>query len=449
MSAFQALKNFGNNYFMDTPAEKTEGIRRNSTGRVIIASLVGTAIEFYDFYIYATATALVLGSLFFPGESDSVKQISAFATFSIAFLARPIGSALFGHFGDKIGRKSTLVASLLVMGISTVLIGCLPTYASIGIWAPIILCLLRFGQGIGFGGEWGGAALLAVENAPEGKRGWFGMFPQLGAPIGFITANGIFLLLTILLSDEQFLAWGWRIPFILSITLIYIGLYVRLKIVESYAFDKTVKNDEVVKYPIITTIKDYPIQTLLGTFSMVACYGLFYISTVFALSYGTKTLGFTKTTFLTTQCVAIVAMIFATMIAGYLSDKIGRRPVLLSGIIVTALLGLIIGPAMESHNIFYIGLFLTAAFFIMGIIFGPMGALLPEIFPTKVRYTGASVTYNIGGIIGASFAPLIAQKLVDYGGIRYVGLYLLTAAVMSFLAIWFIKETKSSDIVRM
>lgn len=430
---------------MDATAEHP---RRNSTKRVIVASLVGTAIEFYDFYIYATATALVLGPLFFPGESKSIQDLSAFATFSIAFLARPIGSALFGHFGDKIGRKSTLVASLLVMGLSTVLIGCLPTYASIGIWAPIILCLLRFGQGIGIGGEWGGAALLAVENAPEGKRGWYGMFPQLGAPIGFIMANGVFLLVTLCLSEQQFFAWGWRIPFILSIALIYVGLYVRLKIVESHAFHSSVKNDELVKYPILTTIKDYPITTILGTFSMVACYGLFYISTVFALSYGTDTLKFPKPTFLTTQCIAIVAMIVGTIISGYVSDKVGRRPVLLSGIVVTALLGLLIGPAMNSHNIYYIGCFLSLAFFTMGIIFGPMGALLAEIFPTKVRYTGASITYNIGGIIGASFAPLIAKKLVLIGGIHYVGFYLLAAAIMSFTAIWYIKETKSSNLVK-
>ena len=264
----------------------------NSPARVATASFIGTAIEFYDFYVYATAAALVIGPVFFPSGSGTAQMLAAFLTFGIAFLARPLGSALFGHFGDRIGRKSTLVASLLLMGVSTTLIGVLPGYDSIGVWAPIILCLLRFGQGLGLGGEWGGAALLATENAPEGKRAWFGMFPQLGPSIGFLAANGLFLTLALTLSDEQFRDWGWRIPFLLSAALVIVGLYVRLKLEESPVFAKAVARHERVKLPVVDLFAKYWLPTLLGAAAMVVCYALFYISTVFSLSYGVSTLGY-------------------------------------------------------------------------------------------------------------------------------------------------------------
>jgi metabolite-proton symporter len=414
----------------------------NSTGRIIVASLVGTSIEFYDFYIFATAAALVLGPLFFPHESASAQLLSAFATFSIAFIARPLGSALFGHFGDRIGRKSTLVASLLIMGGSTTLIGLLPAYAQIGFWAPLILCLLRFGQGIGLGGEWGGAALLAIENAPPGKRAWFGMFPQLGAPIGFLLANGLFLTLALTLSDDQFRSWGWRIPFLLSAALLAIGLYVRLALVESPVFRVAMARHEQVKVPLFTLLRDHWRPTLLGTLAMVACYALFYIATVFSLSYGTQTLGFSRQAFLGLECIAIVFMALAILISARLADRHGRRPVMLAGMALAVIAGFLMGPLFAAGDAVAVTAFLALALFLMGFMFAPMGAFLPELFPTAVRYTGASVAYNVGGILGASFAPTLAQLLVAKGGVAWVGGYVSAAALVSLIAVALLRETR-------
>ena len=290
-------------YSDSTPAQPT-----NSATRVATASFIGTAIEFYDFYVYATAAALVIGPVFFPQTSGTAQMLSAFLTFGIAFLARPLGSALFGHFGDRIGRKSTLVASLLLMGVCTTLIGVLPGYDSIGAWAPILLCVLRFGQGLGLGGEWGGAALLATENAPKGKRAWFGMFPQLGPSIGFLAANGLFLTLAVVLDDEQFRSWGWRIPFLLSAALVMVGLYVRLKLHETPVFANAMARQERVKIPLFELFGQYWAPVLLGAGAMVVCYALFYISTVFSLSYGVATLGYSRETFLGLLCFAVLFM---------------------------------------------------------------------------------------------------------------------------------------------
>ncbi|HAL67519.1 MAG TPA: MFS transporter, partial [Pseudomonas sp.] len=369
----------------------------NSPARVATASFIGTAIEFYDFYVYATAAALVIGPVFFPSGSGTAQMLAAFLTFGIAFLARPLGSALFGHFGDRIGRKSTLVASLLLMGVSTTAIGVLPGYDSIGVWAPIILCLLRFGQGLGLGGEWGGAALLATENAPHGKRAWFGMFPQLGPSIGFLAANGLFLTLALTLSDEQFRQWGWRIPFLLSAALVLVGLYVRLKLEESPVFAKAVARQERVKLPVVDLFARHWRPTLLGAAAMVVCYALFYISTVFSLSYGVSTLGYSRETFLGLLCFAVVFMALATPLSAWLSDRYGRKPVLIVGGLLAVASGFTMEPLLTSGSTTGVALFLAIELFLMGVTFAPMGALLPELFPTHVRYTGASAAYNLGG----------------------------------------------------
>ncbi len=414
----------------------------NSTGRIVIASFVGTAIEFYDFYVYATATALVFAHLFFPSESPSAGQLLAFATFAIAFIARPVGSVLFGHFGDRIGRKSTLVASLMIMGVSTTLVGVLPTYESIGIVAPLVLCILRFGQGIGLGGEWGGAALLAVENAPPEKRAWFGMFPQLGAPVGFIAANGLFLLLAAVLDDDQFRDWGWRIPFLASAALLAVGLYVRLKLVESPFFRQAMDNDQKQRVPLGTLLRLHWKDTILGTMAMVACYAVFYLSTVFSLGHGVSKLGYSREEFLTMLLVAITFMALGIVISAWASDKLGRNPVLLGGLVLTGLMGFLFAPMMAAGSPVEVTTFLSVALLCMGLIFGPMGAVLSELFPTQVRYTGASVTYNMGGILGASFTPVIAVFLSNLGGLAYVGYYLTALAAVSFLAVMLMRETR-------
>jgi metabolite-proton symporter len=412
-----------------------------SARRILTASFVGTAIEFYDFYIYATAAALVIGPVFFPPGEPGVQLLSAFATFAIAFVARPIGAALFGHFGDRIGRKATLVASLMIMGVSTVLIGCLPTYATAGWLAPAALCTLRFGQGLGFGGEWGGAALLAVENAPPGKRAWYGIFPQLGAPVGFILANTCFLALSFGLSPESFQSWGWRLPFLASAALVGVGLYVRLKLTETPLFKAALARAEPEKVPLATVVTQHTRATLLGTFAMVACYAVFYLSTVFALGYGTATLGYSRPAFLLFECVAVCFMALGIPLSGWAADRFGRRPVVMSGTLFTLCLGFLLGPMLGSGSWPLVLGFLCLGLFAMGWIFGPMGALLPELFPTRVRYTGASVTYNLAGILGASAAPYLAQSLVSLGGIAWVGAYLGIAAAISFVAVLLMPET--------
>ena len=418
----------------------------NSPARVATASFIGTAIEFYDFYVYATAAALVIGPVFFPQTSSTAQMLSAFLTFGIAFLARPLGSALFGHFGDRIGRKSTLVASLLLMGVCTTLIGVLPGYDSIGAWAPVLLCVLRFGQGLGLGGEWGGAAFLATENAPKGKRAWFGMFPQLGPSIGFLAANGLFLTLALLLTDEQFRSWGWRIPFLLSAALVIVGLYVRLQLEETPVFAKAVARHERVKMPVIELFSQYWAPMLLGAAAMVVCYALFYISTVFSLSYGVSTLGYSRESFLGMLCFAVLFMALATPLSAWLSDRYGRKPVLIGGGILAILSGFTMEPLLTQGSTTGVALFLAIELFLMGVTFAPMGALLPELFPTHVRYTGASAAYNLGGIVGASAAPFFAQKLVSMGGLSWVGGYVSAAALLSLIAVLCLKETRHSEL---
>jgi metabolite-proton symporter len=408
------------------------------TARIAFASFIGTAIEFYDFYIYGMAAALVIGPVFFPGDDPAAQALNAFLTFGIAFLARPLGAVLFGHFGDRVGRKTTLVASLLVMGISTTLIGLLPGYDAIGTWAPVLLCLLRFGQGIGLGGEWGGAALLATENAPQGKRGWFGMFPQLGPPVGFLFATGSFLLLAHGLSEEQFRDWGWRLPFLASALLVAVGLYVRLKLAETPVFARA----ERVGLPLAVLLRHHAKPLLLGALAMVVCYALFYISTVFALSYGTTTLHIPRPQFLGMLCVAVLFMALATPLAAWAGDRFGRRPVLIAASSAALLSGFALSPMLGSGSSLQITMFLSLELFLMGATFAPMGALLPELFPVHVRYSGAGAAYNLGGILGASFAPYIAQKLVNAGGLVWVGGYVSVAAAVSLLAVLTMRETR-------
>ncbi|HYD45380.1 MAG TPA: MFS transporter [Phenylobacterium sp.] len=408
--------------------------------RILAASLVGTAVEFYDFYIYATAASLVFGKLFFPTSSPSAQLMNAYATFAIAFFARPVGAAFFGHFGDRLGRKSTLVASLMLMGGSTVAIAFLPTYAMAGWIAPLLLCLLRFGQGFGLGGEWGGAALLAVENAPPGWRARFGMFPQLGAPVGFIAANGLFLIIGMTLTPEQFESWGWRIPFLLSVVLVGVGLWVRLKISETPAFTAALKEAPPAKAPLGELLRLHPLTTLAGTFAVVACFAIFYLSTAFALGYGVTNLGYSRETFLGVQLAAIGFMAAGIIAAGYWADAKTPRYVLMAGCIGTVATGFLLAPMMGAGSLVPIWAFLALSLVMMGLVYGPLGAFLPGLFPARVRYTGASVAFNIGGIIGGGLTPIIAQGLADRGGLSFVGLYLSGAALASFVALALVRR---------
>lgn len=416
-------------------ASSETGAASASNRRVLAASLVGTAVEFYDFYIYATAAALVFPQLFFPKSSDSAQLLQSYATFAVAFFARPVGAAFFGHFGDRIGRKSTLVASLMMMGASTLLIAFLPTYAMVGWVAPALLCVLRFGQGFGLGGEWGGAALLAVENAPPGWRARFGMFPQLGAPVGFIAANGLFLLLGLFLSPEAFQAWGWRLPFLASAILVGLGLWVRLKISETPAFQKVLAEAEPSHVPIFEAVKRHPGALIGGTFAVVACFAIFYLSTAFALGYGTKTLGYSREAFLGVQLGAILFLAVGIVAAGYGADASNPRRVLMAGCVGTVIVGAAMGAMMGAGSLLLIWAWLSAALFMMGFVYGPLGAFLPSLFPPRVRYTGASIAFNVGGILGGGLAPIVAQALADRGGLTPVGYYLAAAALLSLIGL--------------
>lgn len=407
-----------------------------SLKHIAFASFIGTAIEFYDFYIYAMAAALVIGQVFFPASAPAVQSLNALLTFGLAFIARPLGALLFGHFGDRIGRKSTLAASLLVMGCSTFLIGVLPGYDQWGLWAPALLCLLRFGQGIGLGGEWAGAALLATEYAPVHRRSWFGMFPQLGPSIGFLLATLTFLALTLGLTETQFEQWGWRVPFIVSAALVMVGLYVRFKLAETPAFAQAQSSKELHRWPLKALLLQHGRAIFLGALAMGVCYHLFYTATVFCLSYGTQTQHIPRPVFLGLLCIAVLGMALATPLAAWWSDKVGQRHVLMLGQGLAVLLGFALAPLIGSADSCLILIFLFAALFLMGVTFAPMGAFLPQQFPVAVRYSGAGLSYQLGGILGASFAPAIAQYLVNQGGLAWVGAYLSCMAVISLFAVW-------------
>lgn len=420
---------------MTTLPGRLRAVGTNSPRRVLFASLIGTTIEFFDFYIYATAAVLVFPSLFFPPGDPTSAKLQSFATFALAFFARPVGSAIFGHFGDRIGRKATLVAALLLMGLSTVLIGALPTYASIGIAAPLLLCVCRLGQGLGLGGEWGGAVLLATENAPPGKRAWYGMFPQLGAPIGFICSTGVFLLLTQYLSDEDFLAWGWRLPFLASAVLVFVGLYVRLRLEETPAFKRAIENNERVRVPMLALLKNHPRMVVISTFAAVTTFLIFYLMTVFTLSWATSELGYQRDEFLLLQLVGILFMGLTIPVSAVIADRIGRRTMLIIATISILVYGFAMGPLFGSGTTAGSLATLCLGLGLMGLTYGPLGAALSELFPTAVRYTGASVSFNLAGIIGASFAPYFATWLGENYGVAAVGYYLAVAAAVTLVAL--------------
>ena len=407
----------------------------NSTNRILLASLIGTTIEFFDFYIYATAAVLVFPKLFFPSADPNSATLQSLATFALAFFARPLGAALFGHFGDRKGRKATLVAALMTMGPSTVAIGLLPTYHSIGIAAPLLLALFRFGQGLGLGGEWGGAILLATENAPPGKKAWYGMFPQLGAPIGFLISSGTFLLLGKELTDQQFFDYGWRIPFIASAILVWVGLYVRLKLTETPDFLKIVKNNERVRIPVINVLVNHTKVIVLGTFASITTFLLFYLMTVFTLSWGTSALHYAKESFLIAQMISMLFFGLAIPLSAILADRYGRGKILIFATIGIFIFGLFFSPLFGTGNWGITVLFLVLGMFLMGLTYGPLGTALAEIFPASVRYTGASLCFTLAGILGASLTPYLATTLAKNYGLPYVGYYLSIAAAITLVAL--------------
>jgi len=412
----------------------------NRPAQILFASLIGTTIEFFDFYIYATAAVLVFPKLFFPATDPASATLASLATFAIAFFARPLGSALFGHFGDRVGRKATLVAALLTMGISTVGIGALPTYASIGIAAPVLLALCRFGQGLGLGGEWGGAVLLAIENAPPGKRARYGMFPQFGAPAGFLFSGGTFLLLSNWLTNAQFFAFGWRIPFLTSAILVLVGLYVRLTITETPVFQKALSRRESVKVPVVSVFRKYTKALVVGTLISLATFVLFYLMTVFALSWGTTALGYSREKFLIMQLFGVLLFAVTIPAGGILAER-GRRITLLWITLGIGIFGLIMAPLFAAGTAGAVTM-MALGLALMGLTYGPLGTVLSELFPTAVRYTGSSLAFNFAGIFGASLAPYIATWLAKNHGLQYVGYYLSGVAGLTLAGLFAAPETK-------
>ena len=444
-------------------SEQTDAIDGVPRSRIVLASMIGTTVEFYDFYVYATAAVSVFPFLFFPKGNPTTALLASLATFGLAFVARPLGSILFGHFGDRVGRKATLVGSLLLMGVATFLIGVLPTYDQVGLLAPALLALLRFSQGLALGGEWSGAALLAVETARPGRRAWAAMWPQLGAPLGFLIANGVFLILISWLGHSNatadlsgaFLTWGWRIPFLLSAIMVAIGLYVRLKLTETPVFARAVERGERVKTPVAQVFRGSWRQLIIGTFVMLATYTLFYIVTTWALSYGTGKrapagagLGINYIDFLRMQLIAVLFFAAMLPVAGLLADRRGRRATLLvttAGIVAYGgLFAVLLSPGRATTSSVLV--FLIIGMTLMGLSFGPMSAVLPELFPTNVRYTGSGVAYNAASILGAAVAPFIATWLSTQYGVGWVGAYLAAAALLTIIALLVMRETRDTSL---
>lgn len=421
--------------------------RRSAPRTVLCASLIGTTVEFFDFYIYATAAVLVFPRAFFPSSDPTAAMLQSLITFALAFFARPVGSALFGHFGDRIGRKATLVGALLTMGISTVAIGLLPTYETLGDLAALLLAICRFGQGLGLGGEWGGAVLLATENAPLGRRAWYGMFPQLGAPIGFILSGGVFLWLGQVLNEEEFFRFGWRIPFVASAALVLIGLYVRFKVSETPVFQNVLSHNQRVRVPVYEVLRQHTRPLVLGTLAALATFVLFYLMTVFALGWGTSALHYARRDFLLIQLFAVLFFGLCIPLSAWLADRRGRRRTLVVALLAVMAFGFLMAPMFGSGKTLSVSLFLALGMALIGMTYGPLGTFLSEMFPSEVRYTGSSMTFNLAGIFGASLAPYFATTLATRYGLASVGYYLSLAAAISLIAqvLWLPAQDREYD----
>ncbi|MFF5620452.1 MFS transporter [[Kitasatospora] papulosa] len=422
-------------------AESPGGMRRIAT-----ASFIGTAIEFYDYYIYGTAAALVLNEAFFPELSRTAGTLATLSTFAIGFAARPIGAAVFGHYGDRVGRKTVLVVSLLMMGLSTGLIGLLPGYATLGVWAPVLLVLLRVVQGLGLGGEWGGAALLAVEHAPKKKRGLYAAAPQMGSPVGYFAATVTFLLMSSVLDEGAFESWGWRIPFLLSFVLVAVGLAIRLKISETPAFAKVVEERGTTKAPLVEAFRRHPKEMLLGAGMITVVYVMFYTAATYCMTYTTGTLEIPKNDMLGFTLVAVVVLGVSTFLVARWSDRVGRRKLIIAGAAFGVVWGAVLFPLLDTGNYVLIAVALSGALLCMGIIYGPAGAYMPELFGTNMRYSGAGFSYNLGGVLGGAAAPLIVTALAEAYSPSVGGWFMSAMALVSLACVLALPETAERDL---
>jgi MFS family permease len=418
--------------------------------RVALASCVGTTIEFYDFYVYGTAAALVFPKVFFPALGSTAGTVASFATFGVAFIARPVGSMIFGHYGDRYGRKQTLIATLLLMGVATVLIGLLPGAAAIGIAAPILLVALRLAQGLAVGGEWAGAALLAAEYAPPERRGWYAMFPQLGPPIALALSSATFLItgLTLGNTDQTFLEYGWRVPFLISVVLLAAGLYVRLKIAETPVFRQAQRQQRATRTPLSEAFVQAPREILLSAGTLTMIFALFYTGTTYLTSYGTSPTGaaLSRTLVLSIGVGAGMAAAAGVIASAISSDRIGRRAVVMLSCSAAVVWSLLLFPLLNirTPSAFAVSVIITLT--LAGLAYGALGALLPETFPTRFRYTGAGTGYNLAGIVGGAVPPLVAAPLAAAFGTFSVGIMLSALSMLSLLSTKALVETKDRDL---
>jgi MFS transporter, MHS family, shikimate and dehydroshikimate transport protein len=422
---------------------------RRSIKSVVAASFIGTTIEWYDFFLYGTAAALVFDKLFFPNAEPLVGTLLAFSTYAVGFAARPLGGIVFGHFGDRVGRKSMLVISLLIMGIATFLIGCMPTYSTLGVFAPILLVILRFAQGIGVGGEWGGAVLMSTEYAPKERRGFFGSWPQMGVPAGLLLSTLVFKLVEGSMSESAFMSWGWRVPFLASAILVIVGLVIRLKLAESPAFERVKESKTEAKKPIVDVVRKYPRDVLTAMGMRVAENGAFYVLTVFTLAYGEDELGLEKDTMLNGVIIAAAIGLITVPLWGALSDRIGRKPLYLAGAVITTLWAFPLFGLMDTKSPVLIALAIVVGVNLgHDLMYGPQGAYFSELFGTRVRYSGASLGYQLASVFAGGFAPLIATALLAAGGSSLVALYVVGMGLITVVATLLARETRGVDFDR-
>ena len=433
--------------------EKTKDMRK-----VALTSLSGTSIEWYDFFLYGTAAAVIFPQAFFPQDLPTmVVLIASFSTFAVGFLARPLGGAIFGHFGDRVGRKKTLVVALMMMGVATTLIGFLPTYQSIGVMAPLLLVVLRFVQGLAIGGQWGGAMLLVTESAPKDQRGWYGAYAQAGAPVGVILANLAFLGVSASLSEADFMDWGWRLPFIASFVLILISMYVQLKLEDTPAFKALAANQApkdaaqqtVVKSPVIEVLRRYPKRIVLAAGAFLSIQVTFYILIAFVVAYGVNspTVTLSRDMMLTAVLVAAAIMVPSQFYFSGLSDRLGRKTVYRWGAILTGLWGFALFPLIDTGDPILICVAVTMGLVFLGMQYGPQAAFFTELFSTEVRYSGASLGYQLGAIVGGALAPTIAVLLWNNFGIFWVSVYIALAAILTLISLSQLTETQGSDLM--
>src|ERR687889_2157575 len=425
--------------------------RPSTVRKVALAAMAGSAIEWYDFFIYLTAAALVFGPLYFPGTSEVAGVLASFSTAAVGFVARPVGGILFGHFGDRLGRKPTLVIALLTMGTATTLVGVLPTYATIGVAAPILLFVLRFLQGLAVGGQWGGAVLLATEYAPEGKRGFYGSFAQVGVPIGLVLGNTSFLILSAVLGESAFGAWGWRIPFLLSVILIGIALYIQLRLEDTPVFRRLEERqqegeDAESGSPVLEVLRDHPKQILLAGGAFFVVNGAFYVLITGMLDYGTRDLGLSRSAMLTAVLISSVAQIVMLPAWSALSDRLGRRPVYLAGAVLLGLWAFPLFWLVDTRNTVLITVALLLGQLFLSMMYGPQAALFSEMFSRQVRYSGASIGYQLAAVFAGGLAPIIMVWLLDTTGTSFsVSLYIFAMAALTFFSVYLVTETYEGE----